>query len=380
MTKALLTHFLLALALGMPTSVFSEQISAISVKTTGSVPEVPGLYDCIWNLKGQDYSPQKLETCAQSISQTKYFASVRTKKRFLGNDKISVRFLLESRKLPIRELRIEADPSDQDRIQSWLTEDSNTLREGQTYERWREVETKNEVAMYFRSKGRQVGVSSIVRLDYIAGSSSVIFRVTEGPHIPSEPVSLLHQNKCRNVVGALDWSDIDQYTPIPLLEDMVSLRSSGVCFSSDAIPSDKSALEESGLFESVTLTSSGDPHRPQITLKLRTKRLTIGKIQLRFFGLSEEEGSRGTPPIPLRLGDVYVRAAAAKCEDILKKTFPAPEKIVDISEREEVTSDHLLNVYFDVFRYPRDQLIINGRQIMPAVETTAIDGSTNGMP
>ncbi len=368
MKKTILSYVLIAVVLGTPLPAFSQEISAVVVKKSGSVPEVPGLYACIWRLKGESYVEQTVDRCVQSISKTKYFTNVKAKAHSSGDNKVALTFVLDAPKLTVREIQFRSDPGDLPALKAWVAEDPDTLHEGQSYDRSKETETKNQISAYFQSQGRIVGVTSAVRLDYAGRSSRVEFDIAEGPRGPSNPVlPAPHDRKCPDVVAAMDWSDLNQYTPIPLLERMIILNAVGTCFSNETLMTDQSTLQQSGLFDSATLTASSDSHRPQITLRASSKPLTIGQVRLRFFPPGDK-GDEQVPQLPLKVGATYLRANAETTKHLLQKAFRAPGKKADIFENDSLEPDHTLTVVFDVLRYPEDELFINGRQIAPVAD------------
>jgi outer membrane protein assembly factor BamA len=352
--------FIVPCILGWPVSASSQQNVSVNIKTLGSVPEVPGLYDCVWHLEKEPYSQARVQSCLQSIAATKYFIHTEIKTRSLDNGRLQVTFLLKSPSLRVRAFTIDLGDSESSRLKAWLQHDPNAIRVGSDYDRRKEVATKTGIERYYAAQGISVGVSSTVDLDYPAHSAKVVMNVYKGPTKPEEPVFPPYGTLCPDRVGALGGNDFDEWVPASLVRQIVKLRNIGSCFSEDTLNADRRALIDSELFTDVTVSAEGPPASRSISLKLRGKPIKVVKVEASRFGLHGGETFDRVAELPLKAGDVYQREKGELSIKMLQGEFKAPGEELVVSERDELTQEHLLIVHFDVLSFPKDQLSING--------------------
>jgi outer membrane protein assembly factor BamA len=356
-------QFILSCILCWPVSASSQENVSVNIKTFGSVPEVPGLYDCVWQLEKVPYTEARGQSCLQSITATNYFSHTEIRTRALHKGRLQVTFILKSPSLRVRAFTIGADDSDSEKLHAWLQHDPLTIRVGSAYERRKEVATKVGIERYYAAQGISVGVFSAVDLDYAAGSAALTMNVYKGSTKPEEPILPPYGTLCPDRVVALGGSDFDEWVPVPLVRRIVKLQNIGSCFSEDILNADRQALIDSGLFTNVTVSAEGSPGSRLISLKLRGKRITVAKVEVSRFGLHMGETFEKTAELPLKAGDVYQREKAELSINMLQEAFNAPDAEMVVSEREQLRDDHLLVVHFEVLSYPKDQLSINGHPV-----------------
>ena len=149
----------------------------------------------------------------------------------------------------------------------------------------------------------------------------------------------------------------------------MKLRVVGDCFSEDTLNSDRRALEELGIFTHISLSYTGPIQSRQISLALQSAPIRVGDVLIKKFGLPVEEASLQTLDLPLKAGPVYERANAEESLKKLQSYFQSQETQVEVSEFDELTTDHLLEVCFEVLSFPKDRIIINGHAVSPLVAT-----------
>lgn len=356
-----LIAYLMALTSVRPASSEEEILSG--VEFTGSVPGVPHLYDCIRNLKNSPQAEAEAQECLQSILSTGYFDAGSVEKKRSGAGKLVLLFHLSAPSATLRSMKIQVAEMDREPLERWLKKNPRNLQVGDIYEPGRDFATRDGIERFYLGRGRAVGISSTVRLDYAARTAELAYVVSEGPRTPPQPELPPYEDTCQDSVGALDWSDLDQYVPIPLVRDMVSLRDLGACFSKNALDADRKALENSQLFDTVKLTFSGPPADRQISLSLRGKRLVVSRVEVRFFGMDEMK--KFSAELPLKARQIYVRKQALESVQKLKMLYSTHDLQSEVFEHVDVSSDRSLNVTFEVLVYPRDQIWINGGKVAP---------------
>ncbi len=369
--KILPIGFILSCLFGLPMLAECQQPPIVQIRTEGSVPEVPGLYDCITQLGRAAYSPKNAQACLQAISETKYFTRAELKTRRLKNKRLELTFFLEAPTAIIRHFEIDTGDPEKNKLLAWLRLNPDNVHEGIPYSRSAEIATKIGIERYYSAQGLKVGVSSVVDLDYASHSARLAFSVTMGPKVPPEPVLPPYGSLCKDSVGAIDWSDFNQYVPIPLVQEVTKLNNVGACFSDEALNSDRRALEQLGIFSDVLLSYTGPVGFRQISLGLRSKPISVSAVSIREFGKSTDATSGQPPDLPLKAGAVYERANANASVKILELFFHAPDVQVAVSERDELTPDHVLVVYFEILFSPTDRLVINGHTVWPSGQSTA---------
>ena len=113
--------------------------------------------------------------------------------------------------------------------------------------------------------------------------------------MPAEPTLPPYGSSCSDGVGSLDWSEVDAHVPTPLLRSIIALRDFGACFSTGILDADRRALQDSGLFRSVTLDYSGHPESRQVTLRAQGRPLTIAAVDIMHYGVPSSDHEEASP-------------------------------------------------------------------------------------
>lgn len=340
-----------------------EQIAVASVEAKGSIPEVAGLFDCIYEQDGKPYRERNARSCLQSVLSTQYFENGRIKLATLGGNKVNVKYVLRAKLLRIDSVSWEAPENDRNNIQAWLARKSRPFGVGNYYDRGREVETTAAIEQYYRSLGVVARVTTLAQFDYKARKADLTFRVTIGPHLPQDPLVPPYAPECVETVGGLDWSDVDDRTPIPLVEAMIILRSSGACFSFEKLRRDEETLRNSQLFQRVDLSRIASGENRQTSLHLRAKPIPVRNVSLKHYGLSHEGDCDINPEMALRKGEPYSRAQATRIKEYLKIACHRPGAKIDVYEEDMLPEELELSVFFHVVAYPEDELFIDGKKV-----------------
>jgi hypothetical protein len=369
MTLAARTDLLLGLCLMSlcALTVSGQERVRADLEPIGSVPPIPGLYDCVHRLDGKPYTEQTKDlarACLSHILATNYFELGKIKEN-LSNEGVPVfTFVLKAPPLVVVKMELQTDTEDRQKLEEWLSKDENNLHLGAAYGPLKELATKAIIRQYFLSLGRAVGVSSSIELDYATRTSSLKFAVTEGPRVATEPVVPPYGNPCDDGIMALDWSNVDQYVAIPLVRDLVKIRDAGSCFSKEAVLADRVALEQSALFKGVKVMFSGPPGYRQVSFRLRGKPLTVDAITVRGYGLLDRFPDGSKINLPLKQGQVYTSKLAEESQGELARLYSRPGWRIEVFEHDEVCSGQQLCVTFGVLAFGDDELLINGRRVL----------------
>lgn len=350
-------HFVLASLDGQ-----GRPICLVSIQTEGSVPEAPGILTCIDNLDGKPYSEPEANACLESLKAMNFFERVEMRKEPIQPEKISLAFFLESRSLELNSVAFDLPDPDRANFLAWSQDKVRLLEKGAAYDKQIALQTAHAIEFFYQREGVISKVSTLTSLDYGAGTASVTFHVTTGPHLPQPDLVPPYTIECHPTVSGLDWTDVDEGAPLPLVESVITLRSTGTCFSPQKLRSDEEALRQLGIFDRVEMSYSGTADRKQISLRLRTKPLPLESIKQQYYGLAPsrvcEESLRGSET-PLSYSRTAINALRRKlitdCGDA--------NSAADAYEQDVPLEGARLKVLFHVLRYPRYQLLINGKEL-----------------
>jgi hypothetical protein len=345
-------------SIGVSGPAFWQQAVVVQIETSGSAMEVPRLLTCIAELKKFPYSADKTHACAGTLRSSGYFTRVGTK---VNATKTRVTFYLESPRLTVDALDYSGDV-ERDKVTEWVGRNPNTLRVGQPYTQSSAISTWKAVEMYYATQGWGVGVSTTIHLDYHAKTAKLDLHVIKGPAEPAVPVPPPYGDLCQDRVGALNWSDFDENVPVGLVREKVKLHTAISCFSEQDAESDKQVLKALGIFTTIDLTYTGPESAREVSLKLRARPISVEKIEIRRFGLSQNRDFDVTG-LPLSGGSSYTRSQSEECRRLLESSFAAANTEVVVYENDELTETGRLIVVFNVVAYPQNQLFVDGRQV-----------------
>ena len=334
------------------------------VDAQGSSPPLPQLYSCARELTGKAYDAANAKSCLDSMLASGYFQNGRIETAS-GSAKITVRFILTSPSLVLKDLDFDVEGSPKEQMLAWIRNTGDILSAGDVYRENRDVKTREVLSFYFRDIGKSVGITRVANLDYHAGTAGLTYHITVGPDII--PIRALppYEEECQQPVAMFNLSDVDDYVPINLVEKMTKTHGFG-CFSAGAIAEDGKALQDSKLFNAVRYDVQGETNNKQVYLHIQGKPLKIKEVRIVGYGLLSHQSLANEPALPLRPGDPYKRSLADASEEYLKSKYAEPNQNLEVTEDDQLTADNELIVTFNVLAYEQDRVTINGKEFRVA--------------
>src|ERR1700685_2803915 len=239
------------------------------VDAQGSSPPLPKLSSCARELTCKAYAAANAKSCLDSMLASGYFQNGRIETAS-GSAKITVRFILTSPSLVLKDLDFDVEGSPKEQMLAWIRNTGDILSAGDVYRENRDVKTREVLGFYFRDIGKSVGITRVANLDYHAGTAGLTYHITVGPDII--PIRALppYEEECQQPVATFNLSDVDDYVPINLVEKMTKTHGFD-CFSATKIADDGRALQDSKLFNTARYDVQGDPDNRQVYLHIQGK-------------------------------------------------------------------------------------------------------------
>jgi hypothetical protein len=156
--------------------------------------------------------------------------------------------------------------------------------------------------------------------------------------------------------------DIDDYTPLPLIDSILGIRRTP-CFSSDAIKKAKQELNSTNLFSSIEVKTSDSGEWRDVSVSARTKPTVVKQILYKWYGALSDAHTAELPPLPLAANQVYRRPSALGTRDLLSDFFRKSGLSVKVYEEDSLEPDHQLSVVFHVLGAKADSLSIDGESV-----------------
>jgi hypothetical protein len=362
--KMRLRKLILLVLTFLPATIYPQEFpgkAQIDYELKGSVPPVPGWFECIGSLGGKPFNRREADQCLQSILSHPHLTGgkviVKPERNYT-----QVSFILESPPLALSKVDFGLPPGLELGFAEFISRDKDVLRTGDTYDPFREADTGIKLNQFLRSKGIVAIVSKDVALDYDHETASLLYKLWEGPNTIEEEPLLPNGKKCDVYVGNLNEIDIDDYTPLPLVDSILGIRRAR-CFSSDAIEKAKRQLNRTDLFSSIEVKTSDSGEWRDVSVSARTKPTKVSRTLCKWYGILAEPPSPGVPSIPLAENQIYKRSDALKSRDVLVDFFTKPGLKVKVSEEIMLEPDHKLTVVFHVLAGRTDTLSIDGNEI-----------------
>jgi hypothetical protein len=239
---------------------------------------------------------------------------------------------------------------------------SGALKIGDAYDYDKDSHTLMLYKLFLRSKGIRGIVSRDLDLDYNHGKAELRYRLLQGP--PTFPQELLapYGKSCSVMVRNFSEIDIDDSTPLPLIEKNLRVGEKA-CFSIDDLTRREQALRSTGLFTSLSLSVTEDGGWRDLALAARSKVIIVKQIHYKFYGLLPQSLTEHLPAVPFWTSKPYSRSDALTTRDTLLKTFSNESTRVQVYEEDEINDHVELTVTFNILGALSDKVTINGRLV-----------------
>lgn len=361
-TKMLSLKFI-SLVLVLPAALLAQDRSGTQpyVETKGSVPPVAEWYSCTKELRGKPFDRKEADKCLQSILSRPHLTSGKVVvKHYRGYTEVT--FILESAALRLSKVDFGLSHGRQIEFENLMSQDEFSLHTGDIFDTRKETQTAIKLEQFLRSNGVLALVSKDVALDYGHMTASVVYKVWEGPTIAPEEPLLPGPRRCDVYVRNFNEIDIDDYTPLPLIDSILGIRSTP-CFSSDAIKKAKKELDSTNLFSTIEVKTSDSAEWRDVSVSARTKPTIVKRILYKWHGALSDAHAEELPPLPLAESQVYKRSAALGTRDLLSDFFRKSGLNVKVYEEDSLEPDHQLSVVFHVLGAKTDTLTIDGEHV-----------------
>jgi len=334
---------------------------AIEVQHKGSVPPVAEWYSCTRNLDSKLLSQQAAEGCLRSILSHPQFSA--GKVSFQRKDgQIKLFYFLKSPTLSLTEVDYGLSRELLADFGQFTVGDEDVLRQGDYYDPLLELHTTAQLNQFLSAKGMIALLSRSLRLDYKQRTGKLAYRVWEGPSsIPGEPL-LPGSEPCRTYVRNLSELDLDDNTPLPLVNSLLMIRRTP-CFSARRISKSRLELLRTDLFSAVDIKITASGKWRDISLRVRAKPTTVDHLELKWYGVFSKSHPRDLPPLPLVENRLYSRSQALRNRDLLVQSLTKPALKVKVCEEDVLAPDHHLIVIYHILGGTADSLWIDGEAI-----------------
>jgi len=349
-TKLLLCGTFVFSFLGV--SYAQNKLASVDLKLEGSAPYVENLYECAWKLDKKPYSSEDAQKCLASILASGLVSKGEIVTSPL-DDRIRVVFVLKNPELTVGSILIQGDPKNEGQLRDWLSRASDKLSVGTAYSDNEMGATQVGIEAFYRSIGQMAGVSSTVALDQTNLKASVTYDVELGPKVHAEPALPPYGEACTSRIVMLNWSDVDDRAPTPILNGNTKVRAFG-CFDQQFIRLDEQSLRSTGLFEEVTYTVGGTTKERVVSLKARGRPSVIENVRIVTHGFTQDAA---IPDLPLKEGQTYSNGAAFRTEEILSAHYGHPGMRTKVHTAASITNSGNLQVVFHVLRFPENRHI-----------------------
>jgi hypothetical protein len=327
----------------------------------GSLPPLKTPFRCATDLDGQPYSTRSIEDCRKAISSLPYVNHVNVRIKSANAEEASVEFSISAKPLRITELRFDVGENELPRLREWLARNPNNLRLGSPYSSDAESATYQGIKQYYLARGVLVGIVPTLHFDYREGAARIFFQIVQGPAVPVQPAYFPYGDACEDEVSYMDWSAIDQFVPVNLVESQIRLRALGTCFSPGLVERDQMTLEQLGVFEEAGLTYSGSKGSRNVVLKLRGKHLEVAEVSVNAFGPFGQCTADLKGRLALKANMTYDSDLSQHSIRDLTQACSGSDRWVEIVERDDLTPDRRLLVSFTVLAFPLQTIFVDGQ-------------------
>lgn len=341
----------------------SLPVASVYVERHGSAPPVPQWYACVGKLRDQTFSRSVADQCLQTILSHPYFTNGKIDVSKYKKRGTIVTFELYSPSLAITNVTFALPTDLRIELENWLAIDPLAPHLAAIYDIVNDSQAKIKIEMFLRTKGIVALVSRNVELDYIQKTAAIKYIVVQGP--VAEPEIYIRpgpRDPCKVYVGNTNELDVNDYTPLPLINDSVRLHES-LCVDRERLMKAEKQLNDTGLFSLVKVTTSVSKAWGDITVTARTNPITVRQVSYRWYGDFAEKEKQSVPAIPLHEGGIYRKSQAFQSADELTDHFSSGHMRVKVFEQDSLTYDKQLNVVFSIIRVPPDRVIIDGNEI-----------------
>jgi hypothetical protein len=356
---------LLVLLLGSSSCAASpQQVMTTALRLAeGSIPPVGGPFGCVVDLDGKPYSSELVQNCVKLITKTSYVLDVRVESNDLPNGRMFTEFVVRAKALPTKELTFVVQQEELPPLQEWLKRNPNNLRLGGIYSAAAESSTYQGIRQFYLARGVLVGIVPTVRLDYNEGIASINFEIIKGPSVPPQPEYFPYGGTCQDELTYMDWSQVDEFVPIPLVESQIKLRSLGGCFTPEFVKQDQDALRKLGIFQDVAINYSGSNGSRHVSVKLKGKPLSVAEIGVRTFGNYSNCAENHKQDLALKVTETYTAASAHKSGEYLEQACSGPGRWVEVNEEDHLTEGGQLRVFFNVLVFPLQTVFVDEKKV-----------------
>jgi hypothetical protein len=335
--------------------------AGIQPEGQSSLPPVPGLYSCVLELEGRPYVEEEASSCLQSILKIPYFDGGRVETTHTGSGTI-LNFILRAPALRLTHVNLGIPATWMQDFIQYSEKKYPILHEGDSYNSNRDGNTSVTLRGFMESKGERVVVSRTIYLDYITKTAKVDFHIARAPGGTPFNFPATSETDCAVHVRSFLELDIDDFTPLPLVESMSRTRFS-YCFLDSVVQGDEDRLRKTGIFKAASYSVSGSGDSRDISLNIRTKPLEIIEVNVHGHGQLSDEGIKMRPRLEFRANQVYHRSNAQRAGDELKAFYSRPDNQVKVFEDDEIVSRDKIRVTFHVVVGSKDEVIIDGKMI-----------------
>jgi hypothetical protein len=340
------------------------------VDAQGSLPPLPQLFGCVRDLNGKAYQAASAKSCLDTILASGYLESGHIEVES-GGSNVIVHFVLKAPSLVVQDIEFDVEEPLKQPMLAWIKKTGDTLRSGDIYRTDRDDKTREVLGFYFRDIGKNAGVTRVANIDYQARTAKLTYRVAVGPDIIPIRALAPYEKACKEPVAMFNLTDVDDYTPVNLIEKMTKTHAFG-CFSTAAISEDERGLRDSKLFKGVRYDVHGDPDNRQVYLHVEGKPLEVREVKVVGYGLLFGQSFASNAALALRPGTPYKRSLANRSQEYLEKERAGANRIVDVTEDDRLTSNNELIVTFNVLAYEQDRVTINGQEFRIAPVTVVV--------
>jgi hypothetical protein len=333
-----------------------------------SIPPIPGLFACVRTLYDQPYAEKLVQDCLHSIVGHGHIEAGRIE-TIRDEYGVEVHFIVRSPVLTLTEVELGIPPEWMRQFEVMTKTNTAILHVGDNYDENREVLTEIALEQLLRAIGVEGYVSRRLYLDYSKLTARVTFQIWKGPTVPAQRLLPPYGEDCQIYRKTFLLIDIDDHTPLPIVERL-SKTSSSICFSDSVVRDDEDRLNQSGLFTTAAFSVTGEGDSRDVSLKIRAKQAHVEKVEIKGHGLLTASDLASPPAIPLTVGQIYSRSTALRSRDTLQRFYLRPGRRVKVLEEDEVVANGELKVTFHIVAAPENELFVDGQEI-PAVNPKA---------
>jgi outer membrane protein assembly factor BamA len=361
--KMSIGKLLLLVHIALPAVLLAQDLSGTqtSIERTGSIPPVAEWYSCIRDMRGRPFDRQEVDRCLHSVLTHPHLTSGKVVvKQQHGYTEVT--FVLESPALILSKVDFGLPLARQLEFEDLLKQDEYALHTGDVFDTVKETQTTLKLEQFLKSRGAQALVSTDIALDYDHKTASVVYKIWEGPTIVPEEPLFPGPKQCDAYVRNFSEIDIDDYTPLSLVDSTIGIRPTP-CFSSDAIKNAKQQLDNTGLFSSIEIKTSESGEWRDVSVSARTKPAIVKHVVYKWYGALSDAHMMELLALPLSENRVYRRSAAVGARDVLSAFLRKSGLIVQVYEEDSLEPDHQLSVVFHIVAAKADTLSINGEAV-----------------